>query len=188
MRRIALLRGVTPTGKNRIPSMAYLAQALTDAGFRNVRTYIQSGNILLDTDLTHEETAAMIHDVILERIGADLSVILKTPEQLAAAAAENPFGEGYDASRIHLTFTNDTADADKVRAVEETDFGCEKFVCGSECFYLYLPQGVASRVLYSGYLEKRLRILTTTRKLSVVTRLCELAEDRKVEIQNQRAK
>ncbi|WP_283610483.1 DUF1697 domain-containing protein [Faecalispora anaeroviscerum] len=176
MQFIALLRGVTPTGKNRIPSMAYLAKILTDAGFHDVRTYIQSGNILFDTDLSREEAAAKIHDVILNQIGADLSVILKMREQLAVAAAENPFGEGYDISRIHLTFTNDSVDAAKVKTIEETDFGYEKFIRGSECFYLYLPQGVARRVLYSGYLEKRLGITTTTRKLSVVTRLCELAE------------
>lgn len=175
MQFIALLRGVTPTGKNRIPSMAYLAEILTDAGFHGVRTYIQSGNILLDTDLAREETALMIHNTILGKIGADLSVILKTREQLTAAAAENPFGEGYDVSRIHLTFTNDLVAA-KVKSIEETDFGCEKFIRGSECFYLYLPLGVRNRALYSGYLEKRLGITTTTRKLSVVTRLCELAE------------
>lgn len=167
MQFIALLRGVTPTGKNRIPSMAYLAEILTDAGFYGVRTYIQSGNILLDTDLAREETALMIHNTILGKIGVDLSVILKMREQLAVAAVENPFGEGYDISRIHLTFTNDPVDAAKVKSIEETDFGCEKFICGSECFYLYLPLGVRNRALYSGYLEKLLGITTTNRKLSV---------------------
>lgn len=176
MQMIALLRGVTPTGKNRIPSMAYLAELLTGTGFCQVRTYIQSGNVLLETELSCAETAAKIHDVILEKIGADLSVILKTKEQLAAAAAENPFGEGYDTSRVHLTFTNDRADAGKVREIKETHFEYEEFYSGRECFYLYLPQGVARRVLYNNYLEKHLGIISTTRKLSVVTRLCELAE------------
>jgi len=176
MQFIALLRGVTPTGKNRIPSMAYLTEVLTDADFHHVRTYIQSGNILLDSNLPLVETAAKIHDIILKQIGADLSVILKTREQLAVAAAGNPFCEGVDVSRIHLTFTNDTLDDEKVRAVEKTDFGCEKFIGGRECFYLYLPLGVRNSVLYSGCLEKRLGITATTRKLSVVTHLCELAE------------
>ncbi len=176
MQLIALLRGVTPTGKNRIPSMAYLAEILTGAGFHGVRTYIQSGNILFETDLSREEAAVKIHDVILNQIGADLSFILKIREQLAVAAAENLFGEGYDVSRIHLTFTNDPMDERKVRQIEETDFECEKLIRGRACFYLYLPRGVARRVLYSGYHEKRLGITTTTRKLSVVTRLCEIAE------------
>ncbi|KDE71144.1 hypothetical protein FUSO6_02035 [Fusobacterium necrophorum DAB] len=56
MKVIALLRGVTPTGKNRIPKMSYLAQILQEAGFQNVKTYIQSGNIILDTELSEKET------------------------------------------------------------------------------------------------------------------------------------
>jgi uncharacterized protein (DUF1697 family) len=177
MRFIALLRGVTPTGKNRIPSMAYLAEVLTEAGFQGVRTYIQSGNIIFETELSREEAAQMIHDTILGKIGADLSVILKTREQLAVAAAEKPFGGDFDSSRIHLSFTNDPLDDAKVKAIEDTDFGCERFLRGSECFYLYLPLGVRNRILYSGYLEKRLGITSTTRKLAVVASLCELAEN-----------
>ena len=175
MQMIALLRGVTPAGKNCIPSMARLAQTLADAGFGGVRTYLQSGNILLDTSLSREEAAVRIHDTIFERIGADLAVILKTPEQLAAAAVENPFGEGFDLSRVHLTFTNDPVDEVQFAAVLGTDFGEEKPALGSECIYLYLPRGVAGHALYSGYLEKRLGITATTRKLRVVTRLSELA-------------
>ncbi|WP_141565524.1 DUF1697 domain-containing protein, partial [Streptococcus sobrinus] len=52
MKKIILLRGVTPTGQNRIPKMAYLAQILTEAGFDHVQTYIQSGNIICETDLS----------------------------------------------------------------------------------------------------------------------------------------
>lgn len=48
MEMIALLRGVTPTGKNRIPKMSELVTNLSNAGFNNVRTYIQSGNIIID--------------------------------------------------------------------------------------------------------------------------------------------
>ena len=47
MKKIIFLRGVTPTGTNRIPKMSYLVEILTEVGFLNVQTYIQSGNILL---------------------------------------------------------------------------------------------------------------------------------------------
>lgn len=90
MRVIALLRGVMPAGKNRIPKMTDLVDILEQAGFRQVQTYIQSGNVLLETELPQAETAQRIHDVILEKLGADLSVILKTHEQLAAAVRAIP--------------------------------------------------------------------------------------------------
>ena len=55
MEHIILLRGVTPNGKNAIPKMSYLVDILTEAGFQHVRTYIQSGNIILESDLDLEE-------------------------------------------------------------------------------------------------------------------------------------
>ena len=54
MEHIILLRGVTPNGKNAIPKMSYLVDILTEAGFQQVRTYIQSGNIILESDLDLE--------------------------------------------------------------------------------------------------------------------------------------
>lgn len=174
MRMVALLRGVTPTGKNHIPSMAGLAHALSEAGFDAVRTYRQSGNLLLETACTPEEAAAGIHDAIRARFGADLSVIIKTQPQLCRAVAENPFQSGPDPSRIHLVFTNDAVDPARIAAVQRTDFGDKRFAAGAECLYLYLPRDAQHKRLFTGYLEVRLGITATTRKLRVVERLCHL--------------
>ena len=56
--KVALLRGVTPVGQNRIPKMAYLAEILTEAGLENVKTYIQSGNIIFETTLSDDDVCA----------------------------------------------------------------------------------------------------------------------------------
>lgn len=174
---IALLRGVTPTGRNRVPSMTELGRLVAGAGFQPVRTYIQSGNLLLGTRLPPEETAQAIHRVIFEGIGAELSVILKTPAQLSAAAQENPFTDGFDLSRVHLVFTNDPAGADAVDALLREPLAGERFAPGAECFYLYLPRDAAKKRLNTNYLERRLNITATMRKLSVVTRLAELGRE-----------
>ena len=76
MKKIIFLRGVTPTGTNRIPKMSYLVEILTEVGFLNVQTYIQSGNILLESELSDEEIRKLVHDTILDKIGADLSLSL----------------------------------------------------------------------------------------------------------------
>lgn len=174
MQMIALLRGVTPTGKNRIPRMSYLAELLTEKGFEKVQTYIQSGNILLETQLSPEETAQSIHDCILEEIGADLSVIMKTKEQLLTAIEQNPFDEAFDPSRIHLTFTNQPIEATKVISLACADFQGEVLRVGDACFYMYLPRNAEKKILSTNYLERRLGIVATTRKLSVVKRLYEM--------------
>lgn len=176
MEFIALLRGVTPTGKNRIPKMSYLVEILEEAGLKKVRTYIQSGNIILETDLSEEETAGVIHEVIAEKIGADLSVIIKDKRQLQVAIKENPFDDRYDFSRIHVVFTNDSLDKDKLTALANRSFGEEKFGIGSECLYMYLPKEAKRKRLHTNFLEKALSATMTMRKLNVVHHLVALCK------------
>lgn len=170
MEIIALLRGVTPTGKNRIPKMSFLVEILEKSGLKNVKTYIQSGNVILETELSKEETAKLIHNTIAKEIGADLSVIIKEKNQLQIAIEENPFNENYDFSRIHLVFTNDIMNEDELKKLKNKDFGDEKFIIGSKCLYMYLPKSASS------YLEKQLSITMTMRKLNVVEHLVGLCE------------
>lgn len=177
MKFVILLRGVTTTGKNRIPKMSYLVEILEEVGFESVSTYIQSGNIVLKTELSRENTAELIHKTIFEKIGADLKVIVKDVEQLKCSLADNPFDDSYDVSRIHLVFTNDKISLDKLKEIESTDFGDEKFVSASKCLYTFLPKSSGRNKLYTNYLEKKLGINATTRKLNVINKLVEMAEN-----------
>lgn len=81
MKKIIFLRGVTPTGTNRIPQMSYLVEILTEVVFY-VRTYIQVGNIMFESELSDEEIRKLVHDTILDEIGADSSKIIKEINQL----------------------------------------------------------------------------------------------------------
>ncbi len=89
---IVLLRGVMPSGKNSI-KMAFLREILEQDDFDNVRTYIQSGNVVLQSPLSPSEISKKVRAVILEKNGSDLPVIVKTPAEIQAILAENPFGE-----------------------------------------------------------------------------------------------
>lgn len=174
MEYVVLLRGVTPTGKNRIPKMSYLIEILEEVGFRNVRTYIQSGNIVLNTDFSQEETVDLIHETIAQKIGAKLNIIIKTKKELKKAVKENPFDETYDYSRIHLVFTNDDIDSAKLKKIENTNFDTEKFVVGSESLYIYLPKNAVKKKLNTNYLEGKLSIVATMRKINVINQLINL--------------
>ena len=92
LEHIILLRGVTPNGKNAIPKMSYLVDILTEAGFQHVRTYIQSGNIILESDLDLEEIRECVHTLIKEKIGADLKMVIKNKSDFKKIVQENPFG------------------------------------------------------------------------------------------------
>ncbi|HEL1150945.1 TPA: DUF1697 domain-containing protein, partial [Streptococcus equi subsp. zooepidemicus] len=135
-----------------------------------------SGNIILETELSKEETAKLIHDTIAKEVGADLSVIIKEKIQLQIAVEENPFNENYDFSRIHLVFTNDSIGKDELKKLENKDFGDEKFIIGSECLYMYLPRNASVKRLTTNYLEKQLSITMTMRKLNVIEHLVGLCK------------
>ena len=177
MQVIALLRGVMPTGPNKIPKMADLVEILKSYELKDVRTYIQSGNILLESNLSHAELATKIHDIILKEIGANLSVIIKTKKDFETSINENPFDDSYDFSRIHLVFTNNDLDELKIKKIKETTFEGEIFSVGTKCFYMYLPRDSAKKKLNNNYLERQLKIVATTRKLSVIKKLHSMIEN-----------
>ena len=154
--------------------MTYLVEILTEAGLENVKTYIQSGNIVFETDLADNAICTLIHDTIKKKIGADLSVVLKEQPQLTTAIIENPFDESYDVSRVHLVFTNDQFSKDKLADLLETDFGDELLREGSECLCLYFQREAKKKRLNTNYLEKQLYITATMRKLRSVSRLSQM--------------
>ena len=118
MEHIILLRGVTPNGKNAIPKMSYLVDILTEAGFQQVRTYIQSGNIILESNLALEEIREQVHTLIKEKIGADLKIIIKNKDIFKNIVQENPFGEDYLYDRVHVIFLSRTYSKPPFRQIE----------------------------------------------------------------------
>jgi len=96
--QIILLRGVTPMGKNKVP-MATLRTALEQAGLKDVRTYIQSGNVLVSSNLGQRRLEQLVHDVIEENCGGDLAVLAREAPYFENALARNPFA-GQDPARL----------------------------------------------------------------------------------------
>ena len=170
---IALLRGLNVGGKNLIP-MDELRELCQTLGWSNLQTYIQSGNIICETDLPDDKLSQLIHQTIKEKIGSELAVIITNQSELAQAVAENPFGQAYDRSRIHLVFTNDELHIEKLNELLTQDFGDEELRGGSQCLYMYLPREARKKKLNTNFLEKQLGMTATMRKLSVISRLSEM--------------
>lgn len=168
---LALLRGVMPTGQNRIPKMSELVQMLEQSGLDNVSSYVQSGNVICKTSMSAEELAQHIHQVILESMGANLSIIVKEKSDLERAILGNPFSKELDPSRIHLVFTNNNISTEQLTELQAMNFTDEIFAVGSACLYMYLPRDARKKKLNNNFLEKKLGIVATTRKLSVIKKL-----------------
>ena len=170
LEHIILLRGVTPNGKNAIPKMSYLVDILTEAGFQQVRTYIQSGNIILESDLDLEKIRERVHTLINENIGADLKMVIKNKSDFKKIVQENPFREDYLYDRIHvILFQNDIQSLPLEKL--DSDYGEEEICIGNHCLYLYLPRTAKRKKLNTNYLEKLFGVDLTMRKLNVVEKL-----------------
>ena len=170
MEHIILLRGVTPNGKNAIPKMSYLVDILTEAGFQQVRTYIQSGNIILESNSALEKIREQVHTLIKEKIGADLKIIIKNKDDLKNIVQENPFGEHYLYDRVHVIFYQEPIQSLPLEKLK-IDYGEEEICVGNHCLYLYLPRTAKQKKLNTNYLEKLFNVDLTMRKLNVVEKL-----------------
>lgn len=174
---IALLRGVMPSGKNSIPKMAYLREVMEKGGFVNVRTYIQSGNIVLQTELSPAEVGQKVHQLIKENIEAELPVIVKTADEIKEVLKGNPFTDGYDIKRVFFTLFNDTLDKKSAEELKKQDFEKEKFDFTTKAMYMYLPKDASRSKLNNNFLEKKLKITTTTRNFNTLSKLVAIAEE-----------
>ena len=176
-RYIVLLRGVMPTGKNRIPKMADLRDMLEREGFLHVHTYIQSGNIVLDTDLNAPALCAKVNALIKQEIGPDLPVIALTPEELDNLLSAQPFAGDLNGSRVFLTFFMGELDKGTMTSFAEKTWGEDQLVLTPRCIYMYLPAGMSQSKLSNTLLEKSFGRMMTTRNINTARKLAAIAAE-----------
>jgi len=170
MKWVALLRGVNLGARNKVP-MAQLRTLLEDAGYENVRTYIASGNVLLDGPAGKKKLASELERLVLNSFGVTTAVILRKPRELAAAVEAHPFD---DTSETHVAFL--AARPAKAAAVRLEDVDPGAVLAGTE-LYLRLPRGVHGSRLSNARIESLLGVAATLRNWRTVVALAELAAE-----------
>ena len=180
---ILLVRGVTPSGRNKLP-MARFRELLEKAGFARVRTYIQSGNALVDTDRPAHSVEQTVRDLIRDQMGPDLVVLARTGEQLEEALRVNPFTEGYDISRMFFVFFAEKPPAEKVRELQSIDFSPEKLAFGDNTAYMYIPGAYGRGTLSGNFLEKKLGVSATMRNFNTMINLVAMSREIRAQQEN----
>ncbi|MBJ7610490.1 MAG: DUF1697 domain-containing protein [Candidatus Dormibacteraeota bacterium] len=168
---VALLRGVNVGGKNPVP-MAQLRELVESLGATEVRTYIQSGNVIFADEGRITSTA--LEEAIRARFSLDIRVVLRTATELTRAMQANPFPTA-DVSAVHIGFMAVAPSAALVAGIDREPFLPDEFeVIGTE-MYLHLPNGQATTRL-PAHLGRRLKVPTTVRNWTTVAKLAALAE------------
>jgi len=173
---VALLRGVNVGGRNRL-SMREVAAVFEEAGGREVRTYLQSGNVLLRaTAQVARRLPDLAARLIAERHGLKVPVIVRTAGELDAVAAGNPFlAEGADPDRLHVVFLAESPARRAVDSLDPARSPPDAFRVQGREIFLLLPGGVARSRLTNDYFDARLGVVGTSRNWRTVRRLRDLA-------------
>lgn len=162
-----LLRGVNVGGNSL--GMADLVGAVEDLGGRDVRTYLQSGNVVYTGA---RALADRLAPALADQLGVRTSVIVRSGKELAAVVAAKPFpAEG---KVVSVTFLAAKADRKRVAAIDAQAYGADEFVViGAEVF-LHTPGGYGRSKLNNTFWERRLDTAATTRNWNTVVALADL--------------
>jgi uncharacterized protein (DUF1697 family) len=173
--RIALLRGINLGPRNRI-AMPELREALAVAGFDDVQTYVQSGNVVLSSDAPPDQLERDLERLIAERFGFDVDVIVRTAKELARVVTRNPLGDvAVNPKRYQVSFLSAELDKGRARELAELATDSERFVAIGRELYAWHPEGVARSKLWAKLASTSLGVKATARNWTTVTTLHEMA-------------
>lgn len=177
MRQILLLRGINVGAHNRIP-MPSLRERLTAAGFADVRTYVQSGNVLLSSDASPEELARTCEREISAEYGLSIDVVARTRDELAAVVDRNPLAKvAVNPKRYQVSFCSSAPDDEVIERLDSLVVPPERFVAVGRELYAWHPDGVARSRLWAQLGSRKLGVTATARNWSTVTTLLAMAEE-----------
>jgi uncharacterized protein (DUF1697 family) len=170
---VALLRGVNVGGKNKVP-MAALVPLFASAGCGNVRTFIQSGNVIFDAKpAVIARLPGVLERSFAKTFGFSTPMIMRSARELAAIVAANPF-KGHEDS-LHVTFLADRPDRAAIATLDPARSPGDRFtVIGREIF-LHCPNGLGRTKLSNDYFDRKLATTGTVRNWRTVTKLLELS-------------
>jgi uncharacterized protein (DUF1697 family) len=170
----ALLRGINVGGRVRIP-MSRLRSTFEGLGHEDVVTYLQSGNVVFRADGKAPELAAGIERRIAEKYGLDVAVLLRTPRELPAIAARNPFlADEEDLTKLHVVFLETAPARSAIARLDPARSPPDRFSARGRELYLHLPNGAGRSKLTNDYIERTLGTRATARNWRTVSKLVEL--------------
>src|SRR3954469_3773248 len=176
---IALLRGINVSGQKMI-KMAALLEMFNTLNVKNVKTYIQSGNVVFQykgSDL--EILQKKIEKKIKETFGFDVPVILVPADSMEGVLKSNPFikKKECDFDKLYFIFFNGTIDKKLLDKITEGNYGTDEFAVKGNIIYLHLPNNYGNTKLNNNFFENKLKITASARNLKTMNALKAMAEE-----------
>ncbi|PWB25431.1 DUF1697 domain-containing protein [Flavobacterium sp. HTF] len=179
MVHLCLLRGINVSGHNMM-KMEALKTMLESLGFQNVRTYLQSGNVFVDTE---EESASkvgfMIKQEIFRVFGHEVPAIVIAKEDLELCFKNNPFvkEKDIDIKKLYVVFVASVLKKENIHDLKISQFKPDEAVIDENRIFIKYAIGAGKTRLELKYIEKKLNITGTIRNWNTVTNLLKMYEE-----------
>jgi uncharacterized protein (DUF1697 family) len=174
---ISILRGINVGGHNKV-RMEDLKALFESLGYNEVKTYIQSGNVIFKADQDQLVTviAQDIEKAIESKYHFVVPVIIRSADNIQSIIALNPFlrEPGIDREKLHVTFLSEEPAATAVKAIQKYGFPPDRFRIMSKEVYLSCPGGYGNTKLSNTFFENKLLVKATTRNWNTVLKLSDL--------------
>ncbi len=171
------MRGINVGAGNRI-SMPPLRERLTEAGFGEVRSYLQSGNLVVSSELPADELAAECRRHIAEGFGLDIDVLARSAEELAEIVRRDPLaGVALDPRRYLVSFCSAQPDDELVQRLSALAAPSERLLAVGREIYGWYPDGSGRSRLGAELSGRRMGVTITTRNWRTVTALLQIAQE-----------
>jgi len=174
---ISMLRGINVSGQKKI-RMAELKSLYESLGFGNVQTYVQSGNVVFDSE---EKDVTKLRDSIETQIqatfGFSVPVLIRTGDEFKRIIESHPFAKK-EAIRVLVTFLYEFPEKSRLEALSQFQDKVDQFAIGEQEIFLFCPGGYGRTKLSNSFFEKRLKVVATTRNWKSVNALYGMANKR----------
>lgn len=171
---IVLLKGINVGGHKKVP-MADLRDLLSKSGFENVQTYIQSGNVILESSENANSIENKIQKAILAQFGFEVLVMAKTRPDLERMFANCPFSEDKKKASYFLML-HQTPKDDLVKTASEIVYKADEYQIIDDCLYLFCDKGMGKSKFNVNYFERTLKTFATARNYNTMLKLLSLSQ------------
>jgi len=170
-----MLRGVNVGGN--ILKMDRLRELCDELQFKNTKTYVQSGNLVFDSDRPASVLCSLIERRLAGETRLPVSVIKRTPAELKQILSNNPFlkEKEIDRSTLHVTFLVKPAGKVALNQLAAINSGVDRFRSIGKEIYVHCPNGYGETKLSNNAIQNLLGVIATTRNWNTVNKLYEMA-------------